>query len=120
MSLQKIPRSTVTALIAFVLAFDLAFAVQKMSGAYRSEFGGHPHEASHFISSLFWRDFILSFARSRVEGKHEAFGAAKAEFASQWEAHYPRIETGARPSLFTALQAAWMLAFPATRGRSSS
>ena len=112
----KIPGSAVTALIAFVLAFDLAFAAQKLSGAYRSEFGGHPHEAAHFISSLFWRDFIVSYLRGRSEGSRETFGATKAKFAAQWEAHYPYIETGARPSLFTALEAAWMVAFPATRG----
>ena len=108
-------KRAVTALIAFVLAFDLAFTGQKLSGAYRSEFGGPSRGRSLHGGPVLEGPYPF-IREGPVGGKRESFGAAKAEFASLWEAHYPRVERTAASPLFTALEAAWMLAFPATRG----
>ena len=113
----KIPRTTVTALIAFVLAFDLAFAAQRLSGAYRSEFGGQPQEArSLYGGPLLEGLYRVVCERLARKGNVNHSAPAKTEFASLWEAHYPRVQSGRKPPCFTALEAAWTLVFPATRG----
>ena len=116
LSLSKSSKNSILTLIVFVLAFDLPFMGQKLGGAYQNEFGGHPHEASHYMAGLFWRDLAVSIRRDRAEGKREPLSEAKRSFTQNWDAHYPYLETGSERSLFHGLEAVWMLAFPATRG----
>jgi hypothetical protein len=115
-SLSHSSKNTVITLIVFVLAFDVAFVGQKLGGAYQNEFGGHPHEAAHYLAGLFWRDLAVSVWRDRAEGKREPLSEEKRSFTQNWDAHYPYLETGSERSLFNGLEAVWMLAFPATRG----
>ena len=64
-------------LIAFVVAFDLAFAWQKLTGAYDSEFGGHPDEAAHYVTGLFMHDAIgtgFAYARGGFHGSPVKMG----------------------------------------------
>jgi hypothetical protein len=109
-------KNSLLTLIVIVLAFDLAFAGQKLGGAYQNEFGGHPHEASHYMAGLFWRDLAVAVWRNRADGKREPLSEEKRIFTANWEAHYPYLETGSERSLFNGVEAVWMLAFPATRG----
>jgi Dolichyl-phosphate-mannose-protein mannosyltransferase len=109
-------KTPVITLIVFVLAFDLAFLGQKLGGAYQNEFGGHPREAAHYMAGLYWRDFVVSVWRARAEGKREPLAEAKRNFTQNWEAHYPYLATSSDRSFFNAVEAVWMLVFPATRG----
>jgi 4-amino-4-deoxy-L-arabinose transferase-like glycosyltransferase len=46
------------ALVAFVLALDIAAAWQWLDGAYASELGGHEDEATHYLSAVSLRDAV--------------------------------------------------------------
>ena len=116
LSLPTSSKNSVLTLIVFVLAFDLAFVGQKLGGAYQNEFGGHPQEASHYMSGLFWRDFAVAAWRARAEGKTETLSEEKKNFAQNYLAHYPHPDTRSERYLFHSMEAVWMLAFPATRG----
>jgi hypothetical protein len=102
-------------LIAFVLAFDLAFFWQRAGGAYRSEFGGHPDEAGHVVTGLFVRDALV-FGRDWVlQGAHGSPIQAGKEFADDYYAHYPKIGLGVWPPFFYLVQAAWTFLLPPAR-----
>jgi hypothetical protein len=101
--LTKLRPALLTA-IFFVLAFDLAFAWQKMGGAYESEFGGHPDEAAHYVTGLMVRDYIAS-----------GLPGSPMAYAESYYSHYPKIGLGVWPPFFYAVQSAWTLPFGAGR-----
>lgn len=93
--------------VTWVAVLALACVVigwQCASGAFGAELGGHPDEASHFISGLMVRDYVAA-----------GLPRAPMEYAVDYYLHYPKVALGHWPPLFYVLQAAWMLAFPATR-----
>lgn len=97
-------RAWVIGAILFLLAFDLAFFFQRVSGAYQSEFGGHPDEAAHYVTGLMIRDYIAA----RCPG-------SPMKFAEDYYTHYPKIGLGVWPPVFYLVQAAWTLPFGVTR-----
>ncbi len=102
-------------LIAFVVAFDLAFAWQKLTGAYESEFGGHPDEAAHYVTGLFVRDAIVAgfeYARGGFHGSPVQVGK---DFANRFYEHYPKVALGVWPPSFYLVQSAWTIPFGASR-----
>ena len=102
-------------LIAFVVAFDIAFAWQKLTGAYDSEFGGHPDEAAHYVTGLFMRDAIgtgFTYARGGFHGSPVKMGK---EFAEDFYAHYPKVALGVWPPAFYLVQSAWTFPFGTSR-----
>jgi dolichyl-phosphate-mannose-protein mannosyltransferase len=90
---------------AFVLFFAFAALFQFLSGAYRSEFGGHPDEAAHYVTGLMVRDFIAT---------PRAWAHPKA-FAADYYLHYPKIGLGIWPPVFYVVQSAWTLVFTPAR-----
>ncbi len=102
-------------LIAFVVAFDIAFAWQKLTGAYESEFGGHPDEAAHYVTGLFVRDAIGAGFEYARGGFHGSPVQAGKEFANQFYEHYPKVALGVWPPSFYLAQSAWTIPFGASR-----
>jgi hypothetical protein len=102
-------------LIVIVLAFDFAFFWQYQTGAYQSEFGGHPDEAAHVVTGLFVRDALVEAGHYAVDGFHGSPVQRGREFADSYYAHYPKIGLGVWPPFFYLVQSAWTLPFGATR-----
>ena len=110
-----ISRNWLCWLIAFVVAFDVAFAWQKITGAYDSEFGGHPDEAAHYVTGLFVRDAAVvgfDYARGGFHGSPMKVGK---EYADNFYEHYPKVALGVWPPAFYVVQTAWTLPFGASR-----
>src|SRR4051812_44677913 len=103
------------ALIVFIVAFDLAFLMQKWSGAYDSEFGAHPDEAAHCVTGLFVRDAFAEAGKYVRGGFHGSPAAVAKEFADEFYQHYPKVALGVWPPAFYVLQAAWTFPFGASR-----
>ena len=93
-------------ILAFVILFAFAVLLQWLCGAYRSEFGGHPDEAAHYVTGLMVRDFIATPG---------AWAHPKA-FADEYYRHYPKIGLGVWPPFFYLVQSAWTLVFTPARG----
>ena len=101
--------------IVFVLAFDLVFVWQRTGGAYRSEFGGHPDEAAHYVTGLFVRDSLLMAGRYVTGGCKGSPIQAGKDFADRYYTHYPKISLGVWPPFFYLVQSAWTLPLSPSR-----
>ena len=101
--------------IVFVLAFDVAFAWQRLGEAQKSEFGGHPDEAAHYVTGLFIRDSLAEFWRYAVGGFHGSPLRVGKDFAESYYTHYPKIGLGVWPPFFYLVQSAWTLPFGVSR-----
>ena len=102
-------------LIVFAIAFDAAFLLQKLGGAYDSEFGAHPDEAAHYVTGLFVRDAIKSLpscAAQRSAAPLKAFGPSA---PGGFYEHYPKVALGVWPPFFYLVQSAWTLPFGESR-----
>ena len=94
----------------FVLAatfcgfFFLVVALQTLSGAYQSEFGGYPDEPAHYVTSVMVHDFLLS-------GKW----SEPLVFARHYYEHYPKVAFGHWPPLLYIVQGVWMILFSESR-----
>lgn len=84
----------------FTLAFVLALLFQHLDGADRSEYGGHPDEAAHYVTGLMVRDYVAAHLPGNP-----------LTYAQQYYDHYPKIGLGVWPPFFYAVQAAWTLPF---------
>lgn len=111
---RRIP-PIVRVLLVFLIAFDLAFVGQKISGAYESEFGAHPDEAAHCVTGLFVRDAIgagWNYARGGFQGSPVEVGRA---YAENFYLHYPKVAMGVWPPAFHTVQALWTFPFGVSR-----
>ncbi|MCE5306025.1 MAG: glycosyltransferase family 39 protein [Acidobacteriales bacterium] len=97
-------RNLLPAAGAFVVFYTAAVMLQYASGAYQSEFGAHPDEPAHAVTSLLVRDYIAG-----------GFSQSPMRFAESYYAHYPKVALGHWPPVYYVLQAVWNLGFPATR-----
>ena len=84
--------------------FFLVVALQKLSGAYTSEFGGYPDEPAHYVTSVMVHDFLLS-------GKWDE----PLLFARRYYEHYPKVAFGHWPPLLYVIQGIWMVLFSVSR-----
>ena len=91
-------RGWVRLLIAFVVAFDVAAFFQWADGAFQSEFGGHPDEATHYLTGLRARDAALHTWDRTHPG----------------EVRHP-VAALRRTPAFDVAQGAWMLIFGTSR-----
>jgi len=91
--------------IAWVIAFDVAWVWQRVSGAHANEFGAHPREATLYVTGLMLRDFAAS-ARPDTKAR---------EFVADYAAHYPNVDRQLWPPFFHAIQSVWMIAFGTSR-----
>jgi hypothetical protein len=111
----KNARPWVISAIVFVIAFDLAFFWQRSSGAFHSEFGGHPDEAAHVVTGLFIRDALVEAWHYAAGGFHGSPIHIGKEFAERYYGHYPKIGLGVWPPAFYLVQSACTLPFGASR-----
>ena len=88
------------ALAVFVLAFAIAVGFQVHSGAWRSDFGGHPDEAAHVVTSLMARDYLAT-GLWRLEHPMR--------FAEDYYQRFPKVALGHYPPAFYALHSVWLL-----------
>src|SRR5579872_3290775 len=91
------------AAIGLVLLF-IELALQCFAGAYTSEFGEYPDEASHYVTGLLVRDYIAA-----------GFPAHPMKYAQEYYLHYPRVAFGHYPPMFYIVQALWTLVLPVSR-----
>ena len=85
-------------LAAFLALWGTATLFLFLSGALKSEFGGNPDEAAHYVTGLMIHDYV-------AEGNRQAPRA----FAETFYAHYPKVAFGTWPPLFHVMEAVWML-----------
>lgn len=83
--------------VAFLL---FCFLVQRRSGAWEASFASYPDEASHFVGSVMFRDYLAS-----------GFRAKPLAFAEKYYSQYPYFAVGYWPPLFYIFTALWFLAF---------
>lgn len=111
------PRITAIAwlLIVFAVTFDAAFLLQRVGGAYDSEFGGHPDEAAHYVTGLFVRDAVTTIPKCVSERSIAPLKAFGPEAPDGFYSHYPKVALGVWPPAFYAVQTAWTLPFGVSR-----
>jgi hypothetical protein len=90
--------------LPFVIALALTVLLQWHGGAYRSEYGGHPDEAAHFVTGLMIRDYVAG-----------GIPQSPMAFAKDYYDHYPKVALGNWPPIFYVIQAAWTLPFSPNR-----
>lgn len=92
-----------TAVLLIVLV--VTTLLQWASGAHSAAFGAESDEASHYVTSVMVRDYVVLSPR-----------ANPITFAKEFYVHYPRVAFGLWPPLFHISSGAWMLAFGTARG----
>ena len=93
-----------TATLVFSALVGIALFLQWQGGAYKSEFGGHPDEAAHYVTGLMIRDYIAG-----------GFPGSPLKYAETYYNHYPKVALGNWPPLFYIIQSAWSLVFTPSR-----
>jgi hypothetical protein len=99
--IDDLMRGPVAILGAILILAAITLGLQGASGAWLSEFGGHPDEAAHYVTSLMMRDYVFG---GGLPGNPLAF-------AENYYAHYPRIALGHYPPVFYLLAAPWLAVF---------
>lgn len=89
---------------ALVVFLAIIIGFQSLEEAYRSEFGGEPDEAAHYVTGLMVRDYLAAGCPGNP-----------LKFANKFYEHYPKVALGHWPPGFYAAQAAWTLPFGASR-----
>jgi hypothetical protein len=87
-------------LVVFGVFLAVVVWWQSRDGAYKSEFGGHPDEAAHYVTGLMVRDYLAS-----------GFHTPPMAYARDYYDHYPKVALGNWPPVFYLMQAAWTLPF---------
>jgi hypothetical protein len=90
--------------IPLVSFWAMAVALQLAGGAYQNEFGGHPDEASHYVTGLLVHDYLAG-----GDWLHPL------QYAEDYYRHYPRVSLGHWPPFFYMVQAAWTLPLGTSR-----
>lgn len=93
-------RSWILIAITWVIAFDVAWSWQRVSGAHTSEFSGHPSESTHYVTGLMLRDFVSAAPQTKMR-----------DFVENYAAHYPNVDRHISPPFFQALASGWMAVF---------
>jgi len=78
--------------------------MQWKNGVHSAGFGFHPDEPAHYVTGLMVYKYLTT-----------GVGTAPLPFAERFYAHYPAVAFGHWPPLFYVMQAAWCLAFGASR-----
>ena len=99
--LDELLRGPAAILVAILLLAAVTLALQATSGAWRGEFGGHPDEAAHYVTSLMMRDYVFG----------GGFPQNPMKFAQNYYNHYPRVALGHYPPGFYLMTAPWMAIF---------
>jgi hypothetical protein len=97
-------RARLPHLLAFLLFYVAAVALQWAGGAYQAEFGANPDEAAHYVTGLMVRDYIAALAPEQPM-----------DYARNYYLHYPKVALGHWPPVFYVVQSLWTLPFSAAR-----
>lgn len=108
-------RPTFLAIIVWVVFFDVAFLWQWQSGAYRSEFGGHPDEAAHYVTGLFVREAVCAIPACVGSRSIAPLASFKQDAPDGFYSRYPKVALGVWPPLFYMVQSAWTIPFGTSR-----
>ena len=73
-------------IMALVLFLAATVGWQLQTGAYKSEFGGHPDEAAHYVTGLMIRDYLTG-----------GIPEHPMKFARNYYDHYPKVALGNWP-----------------------
>lgn len=84
----------------FLVLFALSLGLQVRSGAYESDFGGHPDEAAHVVTGLMLRDYI---AGPFWSGTHPM------RYAEDYYSRFPKVAIGHYPPGFYVIKGLWLL-----------
>ncbi len=91
-------------LLAFLALFAVTVLLQYAHNAYGAEIGSRADEAEHFVTGVFFQQYLLSGAWLHPY-----------TFATQYYFHYPKVSIGNWPPFFYFVQAIWMLVFSVSR-----
>lgn len=91
-------------IIAMALFMAVTAGWQIQTGAYKSEFGGHPDEAAHYVTGLMIRDYMV-----------DGIPQHPMRFAENYYDHYPKVALGNWPPFFYVAQSAWTIPFGVSR-----
>ena len=80
----------------------VSLALQFLSGAYGSDFGGHADEAAHVVTGLMVRDYI---AGGVFERPHPM------RFAEDYYDRFPKVAIGHYPPMFYLVEGIWLVPF---------
>jgi Dolichyl-phosphate-mannose-protein mannosyltransferase len=90
--------------IASVVYYLAVLLFQRIEGAPQAAFGAYPDEASHYISGLLLRDYLLSGSLG-----------SPIRYATEYYIHVPFFAIGYWPPLFYAAEALWMQCWGVSR-----
>ncbi|MEQ1851758.1 MAG: hypothetical protein ABMA01_09235 [Chthoniobacteraceae bacterium] len=102
-------------LIVFVIAFDIAAFWQWSSGAYRSEFGGHPDEGAHYVSGLVVRDLMAELQANRHSAPDAAGSDSSGTPGKQLLGEHRSTRSAFWPPGLSIAQSAWSAGFGTSR-----
>jgi hypothetical protein len=84
----------------FCLLLVLTLTLQIRSGAYQSDFGGHPDEAAHVVTGLMVRDYLTGPLWS---------GVHPMRFAEDYYARFPKVAIGHYPPGYYLVEGLWLV-----------
>ena len=85
--------------------FGIANFTLERTGAFKAEFDGNPDEASHMMTGMLIRDYLVS-----------GTPLPAVKYAERQYLAYPKFAWGVWPPLFHVLEGGWFLFFEPTRG----
>ena len=88
----------------FLILLLVTLSLQWGSGAYSAAFGAEADEASHYVTGVMIRDYIV-----------RGLPGNPVTFAKDFYIHYPRVAFGLWPPMFHLLSGVWMLVFGTDR-----
>ena len=94
------PRELAIIGLAILFFWFGSFGLLSLSDPRESEFGGHPDEASHYVTGLMVFDYLKGHL-----GEHPL------RFAEMYYEFYPKVAIGHFPPGFYVIEAVWFLLF---------
>ncbi len=101
---SKVKKMKYTDFLIFLIYIGILTGLQWTNGAFKSEFGGHPDEAAHYITGLMFHDYAAALELT-----------SPLKFAENYYIHYPKVAIGHWPPFFYVIQSVWMLLFSPSR-----
>ena len=86
--------------ILFFILLALNVVLQLANGSYEADFGAHPDEGAHVVTSLMVRDYV-------VGGFIEELNPI--DYAKRYYDTFPKVAIGHYPPLFYMLSGAWLV-----------
>ena len=88
-----------------LLCWGLSFGLLSLSDVLQSEFGGHPDEASHYVTGLMIFDYLSGH-----------LGENPLQFAEAYYEYYPKVAIGHFPPGYYVFESLWFALFSESIG----